>query len=852
MSQEKAKTCLIVTYGPVPTAQYQTVEGGGMRVWGLAKGLSAHGLQVSVAVNDSFPQNIRSHENIKLLNWSLNDQFIELINSYDSVVISYCLGDPSVFVANNINDDVQLILDVYVPIHVEVSARESDDIETELRNYLDDIQRFNIVLKRGDYFLCANNTQKIYYTGILSSLGVLNPRSYHQERILVVPFGIHNEPVTASHNPYEKLGLKNSDFIVLWFGGLYPWFRVEELLGAMLDLSDASDIKFVFVGGKNPFNNNPDFVKQYEKVLAFSKEHKLFEKTVYFVDWVDFNDRINWYVHANLVISLNKPGEENSYSWRTRVMDYVWGEMPILTNGGDPLSEDLINNNAAIRLNELSETAIAKSIKEAYGNPQNLKKIKSSVTSLKPAYYWEEVAGKIIDDIKKGRLPYLDEQSYKRKVKIIDKDLSAQPLFQEGAVNKLLRMPVKIIAHARRKGLKRSAQLGINVIKTQLKQKATKPQKQFIFISHPMEHTGAPMVLMQIIEEFVKEYGPNRVRLVAPFIAPDYRLKLIELGVRIDKAALGISFRLIRLQLGLRKDDFVLMNTVAIYDNYREFIMLWLKTGRLKHAYWFIHEDKAQLPVISREFVEGPAHKRIEKMIKDKKLKLFVPSERTKKDYNKLFHTNSVQAIPLKVEVDEKYKAPRPSKAYQSIDFLISGTPGDGRKGQLLALPAFYYFIKNYYEKDPEQYRPFKLRLIAIGDDYISRQIRWVGDSLLKKHLIIYAHLERKEALAVTHKCNVVICCSLNETFNLSIAEGMCMGHVVLRNNTAGVDEQLKENVNGYFIDHTDIAQFARQIEKILNKKTSNQVLKKMGIASQQMVAKYNDNSYLSEIQHRS
>src|SRR5690606_21459358 len=146
---------------------------------------------------------------------------------------------------------------------------------------------------------------------------------------------------------------KDSDFVVLWFGGLYPWFRVEELLQAILSLSKHSRIKFVFVGGKNPFNSNPDFTKQYDKTVAFTENHELINLTVYFVDWVDFDDRINWYKHADIVISLNQPGEENRYSWRTRVMDYVWGEMAIVTNGGDPLSEDLIREHAALRLPDL-------------------------------------------------------------------------------------------------------------------------------------------------------------------------------------------------------------------------------------------------------------------------------------------------------------------------------------------------------------------------------------------------------------------------------------------------------------------------------------------------------------------
>src|SRR4051812_15806288 len=115
MMLDEIKSCLLITYGPVPTPQYQTVEGGGMRVWGLAKGLKANGVDVVVGIHSSFPQEIQEHEGVRLANWSLDENFAELINSYDTVVMSYCMGDPSDFVVKHINDNVQLVLDAYVP-----------------------------------------------------------------------------------------------------------------------------------------------------------------------------------------------------------------------------------------------------------------------------------------------------------------------------------------------------------------------------------------------------------------------------------------------------------------------------------------------------------------------------------------------------------------------------------------------------------------------------------------------------------------------------------------------------------------------------------------------------------------
>jgi hypothetical protein len=320
----KKKTALVITYGPTPTPQYQKIEGGGMRAWGLATGLSLNGVSVTVAVNEGFPQDHASVDDVKLVNWSLNDHFKQFINGFDMVIVSYCMGDVSMFIADNIEDDVTLVLDAYVPIYIEVSARDSEDKKTELINYEQDIQRFNHVLLRGDYFLCANTPQKHMYAGAIQKL-TSDPR-----------------------------------------------------------------FKFVLVGGKNPYNNHPAFVKQYEYVADSFKQSHMLGKSVFMVDWVDFDKRLEWYQGANAVISINQPGEENVYSWRTRIMDYVWGGVPIITNGGDPLSDQLLQANAALQIST-EDDSIVEVIGNLLSQPAKLLQAKKSLAKLRQDFYWENV-----------------------------------------------------------------------------------------------------------------------------------------------------------------------------------------------------------------------------------------------------------------------------------------------------------------------------------------------------------------------------------------------------------------------------------------------------------------------------
>lgn len=851
-NKQDEKTCLIITYGPVPTSQYQTVEGGGMRAWGLAKGLKQNGVRVTVAVNNSFVQNITEYEGIKLVNWGLDDKFRDLINTYESVIISYCLGDVSEFVAQKLDKSIQLILDCYVPIYVEVSARDSENKNAEYKGYMQESSRYNRVLMRGDYFLCANEVQKIYYTGVLSSLQLINPRSYREDRLLVVPFGIENTLAKATINPYLKLGITKSDFVVLWFGGLYPWFRVEEYLDAILKLKNENNIKFVFVGTKNPFNPNPDFFRQHEKAYEFAKVNDFLDKKVFFVDWVDFDTRANWYKHADVVVSLNQPGEENTFSWRTRVIDFVWGELAMITNGGDPLSEELISVGGASRLAELSGKEIANDIKALFKNKSKLQAMRKAVTELKSKYYWHNITKPLANVIESSLHPYSDELEYSKGLgidilKISNTQYNNLPAKVINKASKVTGLGSKVYAYAKRKGIRTSARHAYGIFKNQLSLSTTTKGKRYIFISNNLNNTGAPLVLLQIINEFIDKYGGEKIHVIASNFTPEILRDLREKRVKVDKSAEFIGGRFIAIQLRLKKDDFVLINTVAVHDNYRAYIFKALKTGKLNHANWFIHEDIAQLDIVAPHLMRKNNSNSIGKLINSNKLSVFVPSHQTKLSYDKLFDTSKVSVLPLYLPIDYKYHLQRKPSDYEEINFMLSGSPADGRKAQLLAISAFYEFIEKYYNKNPKQYRSFKFHLVSIGDDYYSKQIEWMASSLLGKHAKLYPNMPYKDALEITKKCNAVICCSLNETFALYVAEGMYMGHIILRNNSAGVDEQLKDGKNGYLIDHTDINQFADQIEKILNKKTnSNEDLQKMGKTSQEIIEPYTHNKYLS------
>jgi glycosyltransferase involved in cell wall biosynthesis len=393
------------------------------------------------------------------------------------------------------------------------------------------------------------------------------------------------------------------------------------------------------------------------------------------------------------------------------------------------------------------------------------------------------------------------------------------------------------------------------MLRTQASLRVNKAQRQFVFISNAVDNTGAPQVVTDAVEEFARRHGSRRVRLLAPYVAPDQVRRLQVLGVRIDGALVSGS-NLVRLHLGLRPNDFVLMNTVAIREDYRDFILGSLETRQLEHAFWFIHEDHVQLGKVAPSFLNARFLRQVRKLIADLRLTVLVPSKRMRRDYERLLETDGIKTVPLRIDIEERYRRERATDEYRVVNFLISGTPFDGRKGQLIAVAAFNEFLETSYRWNPEAYRDFSLRLVGIGNDYVSQQIRSIGESVLGKRLAILPSVSRQQALEIASGCNAVICCSLNEAFCLYVAEGMAMGHVVLRNESGGVDEQLAEGINGFRIDSSDIKQVAAVLETVLNRTTtSDGELQKMGRASQEIIAPFRHYAYaapLEELEIRS
>jgi glycosyltransferase involved in cell wall biosynthesis len=377
------------------------------------------------------------------------------------------------------------------------------------------------------------------------------------------------------------------------------------------------------------------------------------------------------------------------------------------------------------------------------------------------------------------------------------------------------------------------------------------PGPQFLLLSHTVDNTGAPLVLLEIAEELVRAHGPGCVRLIAPAVIAQQAERVRALGLEPERAAV-LGTRISRFQLAAGGADFVLVNTAAIHDDYQRVLLDQLASGRLEHAFWFFHENVDQLPQLRSRVVEPKRLREMRRLIASGRLTVLVPSRKLKTQYDALFDTGDVRVIALHVVVDDRFCITRPAGDYHSLSFSIVGDASDSRKGQMLALAAFETFMASYFSQRPGGYRDFTLSLIGVRESENAAELKRRGEALLGDRFKIFPRMSPEAVRELTACRNTTICCAEHEGFPLYVAEAMAMGHVLLRNDTGGSEEQLVDGVNGFAITD-DTRQFAAMIERLLNKETtSDHDLQAMGAASQQRVEPYRKSTYLAQLRRTS
>jgi glycosyltransferase involved in cell wall biosynthesis len=247
--------------------------------------------------------------------------------------------------------DVPVVVDAYDPFHLEQLEQTRGSAEADrLRVVRDTVRALNDQLGRADLVLCASARQRSLWLGHLAALGRVNPLTYDASPelaglVAVVPFGTSVPDRTAVADRGAVVGaavpgLAPEDVLIVWGGGIYPWFDTAVLVEAMARLAASHPrLKLLFLGTRHPLQPDTDS-PEVAALRARAAEAGVLDRTVFLQPgWVPYDERHAWLGGADAGVSTHHPHLETEFSYRTRVVDYLAAGLPVVTTDGDAMAD---------------------------------------------------------------------------------------------------------------------------------------------------------------------------------------------------------------------------------------------------------------------------------------------------------------------------------------------------------------------------------------------------------------------------------------------------------------------------------------------------------------------------------
>lgn len=326
------------------------MAGPGMRYWELARVLARHGPVMLAAPEGSClptAQDQGEAVSLRLVQYARYDaeRMRELAQSAEVIVAP---GDSCVEFPFLLSCDKYLVMDGYDPHTFESLAwNEALPMEERLDSHQGRLRILEMQCAVGDLFVCAGERQRMLWLGWLEATGRVNPLTYDEDPSLrklvdTVPTGIpavppeHTRPLVRGVVP----GIGQEDPLLVWGGGVWNWLDPLTLIKAVERVTVKHPrVRLYFPGPRHPNQRFVPDMAMRQAAVDLCEERGLNGTHVFWGDWVPYEDRQNYLLEADVGCSLHFETVESTFSFRTRVLDYIWAGLPMVVTRGDAASE---------------------------------------------------------------------------------------------------------------------------------------------------------------------------------------------------------------------------------------------------------------------------------------------------------------------------------------------------------------------------------------------------------------------------------------------------------------------------------------------------------------------------------
>lgn len=298
----------------------------------------------------------------------------------------------------------RVVLDLYNPVVVEVLEAVAARPERRQRRIQSLIaSRSFAQLAAADFVVCASERQRDLWLGGMALGGLIDLRAYRRDPSLrslidVVPFGIPADPPrAAAESPLRAAfpAIGHEDRVLLWAGGLWGWLDAETVIRATAML-DRTHLVVMGTGRPGPARTGQEPFA--ERAIELARREGLEGERVHFnPGWVPYAERGAWLLDADLGVTAHHDHLEARYSFRTRVLDYLWAGLPVVGTRGDALA-DLVEREGLGRTVAPGDAeGFAAACRSLLDDETAHASARERIAAVAPGLRWEEAARPLVE-----------------------------------------------------------------------------------------------------------------------------------------------------------------------------------------------------------------------------------------------------------------------------------------------------------------------------------------------------------------------------------------------------------------------------------------------------------------------
>jgi glycosyltransferase involved in cell wall biosynthesis len=361
----------------------------------------------------------------------------------------------------------RVVYDLYVPfverigfLDADLGGDSADELPPRAQMAFAAMSRLvqRYALATGAAFLCASERQRDLWLGMLAAAGRVDLELYRADPTLrdvidVVPFGLPAERPRAEEQALKKVfpAIADGDRILAWAGGIWNWLDPLTPIRAVARLSQRrDDVKLVFFGLTRPVPVGGDAMAR--RAVELARELGVLDRSVLFnAGWIPYEERQACLLHADLGISAHFESLETRFAFRTRLLDYFWAGLPVLTTRADVLGDLVDQRGIGRALPQEDVPAWEEAIEELLSDDGLRLRREAAFDDVRELFSWNRVVKPLLRLVEGRARPPAQSSWARRSLVAQDTSLRVQASLALGGPRAALRRKAaKLAATVRR------------------------------------------------------------------------------------------------------------------------------------------------------------------------------------------------------------------------------------------------------------------------------------------------------------------------------------------------------------------------------------------------------------------